>query len=270
MITLEQLGPARSVGERIEHVVVCEGRLLVTFDKGWIGEMDRERLLVRRRLQYGEVLPDAARTGVMACGADSVFVAMPREATVVRISLSNLQVLARIRVGYTVRGLAFSQGILYVLDSTQNALITVNVSESAPWRWTVTTSAPELIAGLGDGGILVTHRNSPCLGAAVQGRRKEHGQPWSVRAGARAIALAGPSGALLDGAGYLHRFDAYSGRRTAQAIKLPEGRRITSLALAPNGRVIGAVPTKRMLVAVEPFAWRARGDRPPRARECLP
>jgi hypothetical protein len=253
--SLNQLGPVRRFGTPVEHVLTCHGHVLVTFGRGRIAEVSPRQPDGTRTVTYGHPVDAGALTGMMTCGAGAVFVALPREAKVLQLALPDLRPVRTIPVGKMVTGLRYSRGVLYVEDASENAVITVNLASGQAWRWIVTMSAPEQIAGLRRGGIIVTHHRSPCLGYVRSGMRQEHGQPWSVQGTVRTIAVGAHHGVVSTTEGLLYRFSAATGRQDAKPIRLTAAASATSAAMTASGRLVLALPGRRSLLAVEPSAW---------------
>jgi hypothetical protein len=269
-VSLSPFGVPMRFGGRIEHVIACAGRLLVTYGRGQIAEVVSAYPSVLRRLTYGDPIDAGALTGTMACGGGSVFVAMPLEAEVVRISVPEMQIVATIQVGKFVSGLAYSAGVLYVADATQAAVITVDLTTDLPWRWTVTTAAPTQVIGLRGEGTLLVHHDSQCLGFVQAGAPREVGERWSPGSEVRAVGIGSRHGVLLDSDGELYRFDADTGEQDATPIRVPLAQEATSIVVTPGDTAVLSIPVRRLVLTIPPTAWPGLASQPGPASGCLP
>jgi hypothetical protein len=264
-----QLGYSLKIGQHVEHIMMCQGRLFATYDHGYVAEVDRLHPRIVGVLSYGHPIDAGRLTGLMACGGGSLFVALPREAAVARISIAGLRFFKLIHVGDKVTGLAYSDGVLYVEDASQSAVITVNLTDNVPWRWIVTIQKPSLISARGSSGAIVTHGGSRCLGTVEQGQRLEQGVGWALKAAATVMAVGPTFGVVADSSGYLYRFDASTGSINARPVKLPLVGRFDDAIIAPDGRVIINVPSTREVIVVPPDAWQpVTGEGPPTDSDC--
>jgi hypothetical protein len=267
--SLNQLGVPRHFDGHLQHLLECEGYVLATYGAGELAEVGTASPSAIRHVNYGHPVNAGPLTGMMACGSGSVFVAMPLEAKVVRIAVPDLRIVATISVGKFVSGLAYAAGVLYVEDATQAAVITVNLTSNLPWRWTATMPDPKQIVGLRGEGTLLTHGYSSCLGYVHAGARKEQGQQWSIGSGVRALAIGPRHGALLNTSGLLYRFDAETGEEDALPIQVPRVKEATTVVVTTNDRTVLAIPTRHMLVSIQPDAWSHLQGVPRPAGNCL-
>jgi len=268
--SLTQLGKSLDVGRHIEHTILCEGHLLVTYDGGHIADVSRDRQRIVRSRPYGKPLKDGSRSGVMACGGGSVYVSMSLEAKVVRLSLDDLSVIARIPVGKLMSGLAYANGVLYGLDTKQWGVYTVNLTSNVAGGWITTLSDPTGIVPLASRGALVTHDYEPHLGIVLAGQGRERASRWSVPGGVRALDVGAAHGVALDETGSLHRFDATTATLDAPPYLVPSHIVIGKIAMASDGSIIGTVPSKKRLIKIDAQVWHpAAGTRLTPAISCL-
>jgi hypothetical protein len=265
---LSPLGGVRHFGSVIDHVLVCDGEVLVTYDDGGLAEFPDEGNGVTRRLRYGHPIYDGQLTGTMACGGDSLYVALPLEAEVLRFALPSLRPIAGIRgAARLVTGLAYTHGALYVQDASQAAVITVK--NDVPSRWTITGPEPREILAMRSAGVIVTHQHSQCLGYLAVGYHQEVGLDWSTHAAVRAIAAAGAQGVVLDTAGWIYRFNTVTGAEDAAPLRFPAGEYSTSVTLTAGGRTVLAIPSANQLVSISPQVWKPLHGATKPASGCL-
>lgn len=266
-----QLGPVRHFGSHIEHVTTCEGEVLVTYDDGSLAAFADSGAGPIKRIIYGHPVYDGNATGTMACGGGSLFVAMPLEAEVVRIVLPNLRIIARIQgIARVISGVAFNNGMLYVEDPRQAAVIAVDLTNDLPTHWTVTMPEPGAILPLGSSEAMLTRQRSRCLGHFAPTDRQELGLAWSPTTPVRLAAIGGGHGFLVDAAGWVYRFNLATGEIDAAPVRVPGAVRATSIAATTSGELLLAVPDAHRLIALAPRVWvpTSRVIRP--APLCLP
>jgi hypothetical protein len=264
--SLNTLGVALQLPARTEDVISCAGQVLVTYGGGMIAEVGDHGPRLARRLRYGRPVPADSRRAGVTCGGGSVFVSMPLEARVVRIAVPALRVVARIAVGEFVSAVAYAGGPLYAADSTQAAVLTVNLTTNIATHWTTTTSQLGLVVGLGSEAALLMHTDSSCIGLVRPGKAREVAATWSTRAAVQAAATGGGIGVVVDRSGRLYRFDPETGNAIATAIHVPDAEHAASITVAAGGVVAIAVPSRRLLISVRRSAWgsapRASGASP--------
>jgi len=264
---LSPLGPVHHF-RNINHVVVCHGQVLVTYDDGKLAEFQDGGGAVTRKLTYGHPIYDEQLTGTMACGGSSLFVAMPLEARVLRFALPSLRLIATIRgAARLITGLAYTHGTLYVEDASQSAVITVK--DNVAYRWKMTAPEPDEIVGLRDPAAILTHQHSICIGYVASGHHQEVGLNWSTQAPVRALAIAQHHGVILDTAGWLYRFNTTMGSEDAAPLHLSFGEYATSLALTAADQAVLAIPSANRLVSVAPTAWKPLHSSTEPAADCL-
>jgi hypothetical protein len=266
--SLARLGQVRRFGGWIEHVTLCDGDVAVTYDDGMLAVFPDAGGSAARTVRYGRPLQDGSRTGLMACGVGSLYVAMPLEAQVLRFRMPSLRLVARIsRVARQVTGLVYDYGALYVEDASQAAVITVR--DDVPSAWTVTAQDPGTVLPMGSAGVLVAHTRSRCLGDVAPAHKQEIGLSWSAVTPLQVLAVAPPQGIALDTDGHLYRFDAASGSLDAVPLYLDAGEYASSVAITASGRVVLAVPSTDRLVSLPSTAWKPLHGQTEPASGCL-
>jgi outer membrane protein assembly factor BamB len=266
--SLVRLGPARSVPGRIEHVVVCDGRVFVTYGSGLLAQVSP--IGAQRVVRYGRPLADGQASGMLVCGAGALFVAMPLEAEIVEVSPISMIVTNRIRgVARTISGLAYANGFLYVEDRPVAGVIRVDLASDVATGWTVTAPEPAAILALGSGQALLLHRASGCVGVVSSTAAQEAGLNWSAQAPTQAAAVGGAHGVIVDTAGHVYRFDARTGARDSRGLRIEQAAGATSVAVTGAGRTVIAVPGTHQLVDIDSSAWKPYEGRTEPAASCV-
>jgi hypothetical protein len=254
--SLSPVGPAHRFGSHIDHATVCGGHLLITYDGDKLAELsDSGRRPSVRVVTYGHPVPDRSGTGMMVCAGRSLLVALPLEARILRLSLPRLKLLGQIaRAAERITGLTYSDGVIYVEDASQTAVITVR--DDIPFRWKMTAPGPAAILPMQVGGALVAHGGSSCLGRVDEEHRQEIGLPWSGQHPIRLLATSRAGGIALDTGGRLYRFNSSTGALVARPVRVADAEYATTLTVTPSGETILGIASAGRLIRIARAAWK--------------
>jgi hypothetical protein len=265
--TLLPLGAARHFPGGIEHVVLCDRRLLLTYDDGRLAEIPESGEPPIRRITYGHPVPAGSSTGLMGCAGNTVYVALALEAEVLHFALPSLKRIGRIHgAAQRITALGFSHGTLYVEDSPLAAVITFNHGIAS--RWKMTSPSPAAMPA-STTGVLLIHARSQCIGSVSESHGQEVGLTWSAASPIRALAVTGATGVALDTTGHIYRFNALTGSLNAIPIRIPSAEFASTIALTSTGRTILTMPSADQIASVAPNAWKPLGRPTEPAPPCL-
>ncbi len=264
--TLLLLGRPHTFPAPIEHVVLCAGELLATFGAGMLGEINTAGDPRLHTIRYGYPVPAGQATGTITCEKNSVYVALSKEALLLRYTVPGLELSETVhRSAERITGLVASRGVVFVEDSSQNAVITVR--GGVPMRWKMTMPAPATIV-LGGAGALLTHTGSPCVGVVSEENGQELGVPWSAADPLRLLATSASGGIAADDGGHLYRFGP-TGELTGRPIRLEAAEYATGIAITDTGQIVLAVPSGEQLIGIPAAAWKPVRYPTVPARGCL-
>jgi hypothetical protein len=264
--SLVQLGSELVLPSKIEHIAFCAGELLVTFGDGFLGESADAGEPRLRAIRYGNPVPAGNETGMVACAGHSAYVAMSREALLLRFSVPGLKLIATIpRSAQRITGLAVSNSVVYVEDRTQGAVYTVR--GGVPWRYKKTMPFPAMILP-GSGEAVLSHASSRCLGAVSEAFSKEVGLPWAAHAAVRLLTAGPTGGAAVDSEGYLYRFGP-TGGLVGAPVRVTAAQYASSAALTTGGELVLAIPSGEQLLRVPSGIWVSHSAASLPDAECL-